>query len=117
MQPIHVTPDPSSTGLDPKVAGLLCYLVGFITGILFLIVEKKSYFVKFHALQSTIIFGALAVINIILVSIPIIGWLLSIIIGPLTFLLWIVLMLLALQGRTIRFPVISDFVDEQARRF
>lgn len=117
MQPVHVSPDPSSTGLDPKVAGLLCYLVGFITGIIFLIVEKKSYFVKFHAMQSTVVFGGLAAINLILSFIPIIGWLLGIIVGPLTFILWIALMLLALQGRTIRIPVISDFVDEQVRRF
>jgi uncharacterized membrane protein len=48
------------------VAGLLCYLLGFITGIVFLVVEKKSGFVKFHAKQSTITFLGLFVISTVL---------------------------------------------------
>ena len=63
----------SSTGLDENVAGFLCYLFGFITGIVFLAVEKKSRFVKFHAMQSTITFLSLFVITIIIGWIPIIG--------------------------------------------
>ena len=117
MQPVHVTPDPSSTGLDPKVAGLLCYLLSFVTGIIFLIIEKQSYFVKYHAMQSIVIFGGLTAINIVLSFIPVIGWLAAFIITPLSFILWIALMLLALQGRTIRIPGISDFVEQQVRRF
>ena len=49
MSSSSIVPEPSSTGIDPKVAGLLCYLGMFITGILFLVIEKKSRFVKFHA--------------------------------------------------------------------
>jgi uncharacterized membrane protein len=37
------------TGLQPNIAGLLCYLLGWITGIIFLIIEKEDKFVKFHA--------------------------------------------------------------------
>jgi len=117
MQPVQVTPDPSSTGLDPKVAGLLCYLLAFVTGIIFLIIEKQSHFVKYHAMQSIIIFGGITVINIVLSFIPVIGFLVSFIIAPLSFILWIALMLLALQGRTVRIPVISDLVEQQVRRF
>lgn len=47
----------SSTGLDENIAGALAYVLGFVTGIFFLVVEKNSKFVKFHALQSTIVFG------------------------------------------------------------
>ena len=43
----------SSTGLEPKLAGLLTYLFGPITGVVFLVLEKKSSFVRFHAMQST----------------------------------------------------------------
>ncbi|MCR2805358.1 DUF4870 domain-containing protein [Paenibacillus soyae] len=117
MHPVQVNPDPSSTGLDPKVAGLLCYLLGFITGILFLVLEKRSRFVKFHALQSTIIFAVLVVVNLILTAIPFIGWLFTMILAPLTFILWIVLMLLALQGRMYKLPVIGDWVEKQGNRF
>lgn len=60
----------SSTGLSANVAGLLCYVAGWITGIVFVVLEKKSIFVKFHAWQSIITFGvltgALIVFNAIL---------------------------------------------------
>ncbi|MNW34978.1 Chloroplast import component protein (Tic20) [compost metagenome] len=111
----HITP--SSTGLDPKVAGLLCYVLGFITGIIFLIIEKQSKFVKFHAMQSIIIFGTLTVLNIILSYIPVIGWIASFIISPLSFILWIVLMLMALQGKTFKLPIAGDIAEKQSQNF
>jgi len=107
--------DPSSTGLDPKVAGLLCYVGCFITGIIFLVIEKRSQFVKFHAAQSLIVFGALTLINIILGFIPIIGTIISFFIVPLSFVLWIVLMLLALQGKQTKLPIIGDYAEQLSR--
>jgi hypothetical protein len=50
-------PAKASTGLEPNVAGLLCYLVGWITGLVFILIEKENQFVRFHAMQSIIIFG------------------------------------------------------------
>jgi len=100
----------SSTGLDENVAGLLCYLLGFITGILFLVVEKKSRFVKFHAMQSTITFLSLFVISVVLGWIPIIGllvypiWILSLI-------LWLVLMINALQGKRYSLPIVGKMAE------
>src|SRR5215470_14788329 len=49
------TPTPAaSTGMSNNVAGLLCYILGFITGIIFLVIEpyKNDKFVRFHAFQS-----------------------------------------------------------------
>lgn len=117
MQPVQVNPDPSSTGLDPKVAGLLCYSLIFITGIIFLVLEKQSRFVKFHAMQSVVVFAALMVINIVLGFIPIIGWLAAFIITPLSFILWIALMLLALQGKMFKVPFVGDWAEQQAAKF
>ncbi|RUT43313.1 hypothetical protein EJP82_20385 [Paenibacillus anaericanus] len=108
---------PSTTGLDPKVAGLLCYLGAFITGIIFLVVEKENRFVKFHALQSIIVFGSLTVVNIVLGLIPIIGTIVSFILTPLTFILWIVLMLLALQGKQFKLPIAGDIAEQQMNKF
>lgn len=45
---------PSSTGMKENVAGLLCYPVGWITGLIFILIEKESRFVRFHATQSII---------------------------------------------------------------
>ncbi|PIX25879.1 MAG: hypothetical protein COZ69_01995 [Deltaproteobacteria bacterium CG_4_8_14_3_um_filter_45_9] len=100
----------SSTGLDENVAGLLCYFLGFITGIVFLVVEKKSRFVKFHAMQSTITFLSLFVISVVLGWIPIIGllvypiWILSLI-------LWLVLMIKALQGKRYSLPIVGKMAE------
>lgn len=102
----------SSTGLDENVAGFLCYLLGFITGIVFLVVEKKSSFVKFHAKQSTITFLILFVVSLILGWIPIIGFLVLI----LSLILWLLLMVKALRGERYRLPVIGSLAEEKARQ-
>jgi uncharacterized membrane protein len=105
----------SSTGLDENVAGFFCYLLGFITGIIFLAVEKKSSFVKFHAMQSTITFLSLFVISFILGLIPIIGllvypiWILSLI-------LWLLLMIKALRGERYSLPIVGKMADEKTRQ-
>ena len=49
----------TSLGIDQNLAGLLCYVVGWVTGIVFLILEGKNKFVRFHAVQSIVVFGAL----------------------------------------------------------
>ncbi|WP_227872183.1 DUF4870 domain-containing protein [Paenibacillus albus] len=109
--------DPSSTGIDPKIVGLLCYLGSFVTGILFLVLEKRSTFVRFHAMQSILVSVVLVVLNIVLGFIPFIGWLLGILLAPLSFILWIALMLLALQGKRFKLPIIGNYAEEQSNRF
>ena len=49
----------STVDLEPNVAGLLCYVGGWISGVIFLLLEQKNKFVRFHAIQSIIVFGAL----------------------------------------------------------
>jgi len=102
----------SSTGLDENVAGFLCYLLGFITGILFLVVEKRSSFVKFHARQSTITFLSLFVISTLLGWIPIIS-LLVFPIWILSLILWLILMIKALRGERYSLPIIGKRIEEK----
>ena len=99
----------TSMGLDPNVAGLLCYLVGWITGIIFLILEKENKFVRFHAMQSIVTFGAITIVNVFLFWVPILGWLL----GVLAFILWVVLMVKAYQGQMYKLPIAGDFAEKQ----
>ena len=103
----------SSTGLDSNVAGALCYLLGFITGVLFLVLEKDSKFVRFHAMQSTIVFGAFFVVNVILTVIPILGWLMAILLFPVTLIIWVFLMIKAFQGALFRLPIVGDIAQKQ----
>ncbi|MBM4340101.1 MAG: DUF4870 domain-containing protein [Deltaproteobacteria bacterium] len=102
----------SSTGLDENVAGFLCYLVGFITGIVFLVVEKKSSFVRFHAMQSTITFLGLFVIMGVISFIPIIN-LLVVPLWILGLILWLILMVKALQGQRYALPVVGKMAGEK----
>lgn len=106
----------SSTGLDQNVAGLLCYLAGFITGIIFFILEKENRFVRFHAMQSIFISVALFVLNIGLSFIPILGLILSLLISPVAFILWIVLMVKAYQGKWFKLPIVGNMAEQQLNR-
>jgi uncharacterized membrane protein len=106
----------SSTGLSANTAGLLCYVAGWITGIVFVVLEKKSTFVKFHAWQSIMTFGVLTVAELILAWIPFVGWILSILIGILMFVLWIILMIQAGTGKMWKVPLAGDWAEKQANK-
>ena len=88
----------SSTGLLENVAGLLCYVLGWISGLVFVFIEKNSKFVRFHAIQSIYVFGALNVLSIIFRWIPIVGYWLNIALGIVAFIFWIILMIKAYHG-------------------
>lgn len=88
----------STLDLKPGTASLLCYLGGWITGIIFLILEQKNRLVRFHAAQSIIIFGFLHVAGLLLQQIPVMGDFLGAAVGILAFILWIILMVKASQG-------------------
>jgi uncharacterized membrane protein len=88
----------STLDLKPGTAGLLCYLGGWISGIIFLVLEQKNRLVRFHAMQSIIVFGSLSIIGALLGQIPFIGLFFAPAVGILAFVLWIVLMVKASQG-------------------
>ncbi|MGD0355586.1 MAG: DUF4870 domain-containing protein [Dehalococcoidia bacterium] len=102
----------SSTGMEENVAALLSYVLGWVTGLIFFLIEKESKFVKFHAMQSIITFGALTILYIILAWIPILGWVLGAIIWILEVVLWIVLMIKAYQGVKFKLPFAGDLAEK-----
>ena len=104
-----VEKEKSSTGLEENVAGFFCYLLGFISGIVFLVVEKESSFVKFHARQSTVTFLILLVIFLVFWWIPVIGFLVLISI----LVLWLFLMVKALQGERYLLPIVGELMDKK----
>lgn len=103
----------TSSGLEQNVAGLLCYLFWFITGIVFLVIEKENRFVRFHAMQSILLFVSIFIASFILTIIPIIGWLISLLFFPLTLVLWMFMMFKAYKGEWFKFPVIGDIAEQQ----
>ena len=104
----------SSTGLAENIAGLLCYMLGWVSGIVFLLLERESKFVKFHAVQSIIIFGVLSVLSGLLGWIPVLGLIVRIISGILAFVLWILLMVKAGQGKRYKIKWAGDYAERWA---
>lgn len=108
---------PTRFGLAENLCGLLCYALGFISGIAFLLLEKKNGFVRFHAMQSTITFVALLVVNIplgfVLGFIPVVGPLLSMAIGLAMTVLWVFLMVKAYRGERYHLPRIGEIAAQK----
>jgi len=123
-------PAETSIGLAPNIAGLLCYVAGWITGIIFLVIEKKSTFVKFHAWQSIMTFGILTVVQIIISILAAIVWtpfavvsglwmfvhVLGILVWLLTVGLWIALMVLTYSGKMWKLPWVGNWAEKQASK-
>ncbi len=105
----------SSMGLAPNVGGLLCYVLGWITGLVFFLLEKEDEFVRFHAMQSMITFGVIHVISLVVWVIPLIGVIISYLISLVSLVLWIILMIKAYQGEKFKLPVIGDLAEEYSK--
>jgi uncharacterized membrane protein len=101
----------AGTGLPKNTAAALSYVLGWLTGIVFLLIEKDP-FVRFHAMQSIITFVLLT----ILAMVPVVGWILSPLVMIVGFILWLVLIYKAYQGEEFKLPVIGDFAKKQLGR-
>jgi len=105
----------TSTGFDANVAAALSYLVGFVTGIIFLLVEKENRFVRFHAMQSTLLFAGIVAIDILLQIVPILGALVVIfVVIPLSAILWLLLMFKAYQGEEFKLPIVGQMAADRS---
>ena len=104
-------PQDTSVNMEPNLAGLLCYVGAWITGIIFFVLEQKNNWVRFHAAQSIITFGTLFVAGMILGWIPFIGPVFSGIIGIVGFILWILLMVKAYNGERFKVPWAGDIAE------
>ena len=104
----------TSSGFDANVAAALTYLVGFVTGIIFLLVEKENKFVRFHAMQSTLLFIGIILVDIVLQMIPVLGFLVVIIIViPLSAVLWLLLMYKAYLGEEFKLPLVGQMAADR----
>ncbi len=126
-KPAPASPNPVA-GARPRMAentaGLLCYLLGWITGIVFLLIDQRP-FVRFHAAQSVVVFGGLHVIRLVVgmafgVQILFGRWswgnlgagvLLFHFIGVVSLVLWILLMVKAYQGERFKIPLAWEIAE------
>ena len=109
--------------MDEKVAGLLCYVLGWVTGLIFYFIDKRPY-VRFHAAQSIVVFGGLHIISIVLgmffgisllaggLSGFSMGYAVYALVNLVGLVLWILLMIKAYQGERFRVPVAADLAEK-----
>jgi uncharacterized membrane protein len=124
----------TSMNLEENVAGLLCYLGTFVTGIIFFLLEKENKTVKFHAMQSIITFLPLLIVGYIFQGIlgvtyttrtywgvPVrtatlsIFYYVGVVVYLIALVLWIVLMFKAYKGEKFKLPIIGDIAEKQAK--
>ena len=104
----------SATGLNKNTAGALAYVLGPVTGIIFLVIEKDAY-VRFHAMQSIVVFIGLFVLQFIL-GLTIFLLPLVPLVGIVTFVLWLLLIYKAWQGQKWEVPFLGKFATQLANK-
>ncbi|HEX8712139.1 MAG TPA: hypothetical protein VF730_09720 [Terracidiphilus sp.] len=121
FQPVAVQPASAQSGLSDNAAGGLAYIT-IIPAIIFLIVApyNRNRFIRFHSWQCIFLAVAWIVVDVglvILGRIPGVG-LLDLVIGPLVgiafFIVWLIAMIQAFNGKMFKLPVLGDFAEKQA---
>jgi uncharacterized membrane protein len=103
----------TASGFDENVAGALCYGLGWVTGLVFFATEPENTFVRFHAMQSMVVFGAACLAFLVCLSIPFLGWILSIFVFYASAALWLILMFKAYQGERFKLPVAGEIAEQR----
>jgi uncharacterized membrane protein len=105
----------TTLGCDANVAAALAYVLGWISGIVLLVVERNNRFVRFHAMQSVLVFGAFSLAWFLCLSIPLLGWLVSfILIPPISAISWLLLLFKAYQGERFKFPFLGEIAEQRS---
>jgi len=97
-------------GMKARTAGWLCYLFGWVTGLIFFLLERESRFVRFHAMQSILFFGILGILEWVFSRLPYFGAIGGAL-GVVMFIGWIVMMVKAHRGEYYKLPLFGDLAD------
>jgi uncharacterized membrane protein len=115
---------PTTMGMEPNVEAGLSYVLTWVTGLIFFLMEKQNRFVRFHAMQSILFFGGLTIINIILTVIGsfgvpgvgiltfFAGWA----VGIVGLVGYIVLLINGFQGKYFKLPIVGDYAEKYANQ-
>jgi uncharacterized membrane protein len=114
------TAAPGSAGLTDNVASALCYVLGLITGVLFLVLSpyNQNKKVRFHAFQSIFLHVSAIIIWIVWIFVSIVSGGLLGLVSPLIwlgfFVLWLVVIIKAFQDQKVVLPIIGPLAEKQA---
>ena len=101
-------------GFKKETAGAIAYVLGPVTGIVMLVISKDS-FVRFHAMQSTVVFGIIFVLQWVL-RITILLLPVSAIISLISFALWLILIYKAWQGEEWEVPMLGKIAKDLLKK-
>jgi uncharacterized membrane protein len=113
---------PSSTGLNKNVAAALAYLAGPLSGVLLLVLEGSSRYVRFHAMQSIVALGGLWLIAALLVLLSILTVFVSAtgfqvllyaawVTGGIWIVVWMICLVNAFSGRMGKLPLAGTYAE------
>ena len=139
--PVQVSSQPpaqmgkSSTGLDENIAALLSYFFGWVSGLVFFLIEKDSRLVRFHAMQSLLLNVGIAVIviallilfSVVLLIASQISGVVSTLFSLLATLIWVVVaigifilfvmcLIKAYQGKYFKLPIVGNFAEKFSQK-
>lgn len=111
-------------GLDQNIEGALCYLGFWVTGIIFFVLEEDNKFVRFHAVQSILVFLPLTILGWFLGGFFGVGyfwgpgwfvlWWTGFLIWIIALILWLILMLKAYTGEKFKIPIVGDIAEQKS---
>lgn len=114
-------------GLEENVAGALAYVFLWVSGLVFYFVEEDNEFVRFHAVQSIVVFGTITLVTVVLIPIlgavfgpiPVLGGIMhtflgiaETLVGIGALVLWIILIVKAYQGERYHLPTVGEIAEE-----
>lgn len=100
----------SPATVDSNVMATLAYALGWFSGILVYLLKEDDKFVRFHAMQSIIVFGGLTLVTIV----PFFGWIVAVPLSLIGVVLWVVLMIKAYSGEKYKLPIAGDLAEKYA---
>ncbi|NOY67688.1 MAG: DUF4870 domain-containing protein [Gammaproteobacteria bacterium] len=106
----------TALGLDKNTTACLSYVLGWISGLIIILIEKDDDFVRFHAMQSIITFGSISIAFILFGSIMPFFIIISLL-NLASIALWILLLIKSYQGQKFMLPVIGEISDQWAKKF
>jgi len=133
--PVPSAPGKSSTGLDENIAALLSYIAGWISGLVFFLIEKDSRLVRFHAMQSLLLNVLVIIVGIVVWVVTVVLWLVStqisgilsalvslvatlfwIVFAIAILIAWIMCLIKAFQSQYFKLPVIGNFAEKFSQK-
>ena len=107
----------TALGFDKNISALLAYVLGWVSGLIVILIEKENNFVRFHAMQSIITFGALTILSILFGTMFYYYGVVGRLIHLASIVLWIILMVKAYQGEKFKLPAIGEIAENWAKKF